>query len=269
VLEAFGSIPLFALAMLAGVRGKRLFVTVHEIDPLQHAHRWINRMYRKCETVLVFSENMKQAVQALGVDPNRIVVTRYSSVIPALLGQMRSKYIFFGGHNILAGKGYPALLEALRILKSRRVTIRLIIYVGHGCNGLEEAREQACHAGVDEMIEWSDFFTASQLAGAYQGCKACIVPFTAGSARHPVTTAMANATPVIATRCVDIPEYLGTSGIYVDGTAESIADSIEEVEANHIDLVRIGADLRVRATEELDVRNIAADMGSIFSGSHS
>jgi hypothetical protein len=33
---------------------------------------------------------------------------------------------------------------------------------------------------------------------------------------------MVNATPVIATRAVDIPEYLGELGIYVDGTAESI-----------------------------------------------
>lgn len=117
VLEAFGSIPFFVLAMLAGFTHKRLFVTVHEIDPFQQAHRWANRMYTRCEKVIVFSENMKHSLEALGIDRHRIVVTRYSSMIPALSDKTRSEYIYFGGHNILSGKGYKPLLEALRILK--------------------------------------------------------------------------------------------------------------------------------------------------------
>lgn len=121
VLEAFGCIPLFVLAMLAGFRHRRLFVTVHEIDPSQHRHRWINRMYSRSERVIVFSENMKQAVMGLGVDGQSIIVTRYGSVIPDLVIRERSKYIYFGGHNILTGKGYTPLLEALQILQSRGI----------------------------------------------------------------------------------------------------------------------------------------------------
>jgi len=266
VLEAFGSIPLFVLATLAGVRGRRLFVTVHEIDPMQQAHRWLNRMYRKCETVIVFSENMKRAVEALGVESGKIVVTRYGSVIPPLAIRERSKYIFFGGHNILSGKGYVSLIDCLRILKSQRIIIRLVIYAGHGCNGLEAAREQAFRAGVDDMIEWSDFFTASQLAAAYQECKACIVPFTGGSARHPVTTAMANATPVIATRCVDIPEYLGSSAIYVNGSAESIADAISGIEHGCIDVCALGTASRERAQDELNTLTVAQNLQRLYRG---
>lgn len=259
-----GPTPLIILAILAGVRDKNLFVTVHEIDPLRQAHRWIHRMYRKCETVLVFSENMKRAVEALEVESGKIVVTRCGMVIPPLAGQDHSKCIFFGGYNILTGKGYLPLLEALRILKSRGVIILLIIYVGHGCNGLETACEQACRGGVDEMIEWRDFFTASQLAGAYQGCKACIEPFTGGSARHPVTTAMANATPVIATRCVDIPEYLGASANYIDGSAESIADAISGIEHGRVDLYAIGTASRERAKEELNTLTVAQNLQRLY-----
>jgi glycosyltransferase involved in cell wall biosynthesis len=268
VLEAFGAVPLFVLAMLAGVRGRRLFVTVHEIDPLQQAHRWINRMYSRCERVIVFSENMKRAVEALGVESRRIVVTRYGSVIPALVSRERSQYIYFGGHNILTGKGYLSLLEALRILKSRGLMIRLMVYVGYGCNGLEEAQAEANQFSVADMIQWNEFFTSSELAAAYQSCKACIIPFTSGSARHPLTTAMANATPVIATRNIDIPEYLGSFGIYIDGSAESIADSIEDVEAGRMNLVEIGDALRKRATEELDVQHVAKDMREVFLAGH-
>jgi glycosyltransferase involved in cell wall biosynthesis len=269
VLEAFGSIPLFVLATLAHLRGKRLFVTVHEIDPFQQRHRWVNRMYGKCEAVIVFSEHMKQALEALGVDPKKIAVTRYGSVIPALVSQDRSQYIYFGGHNILKGKGYLPLLEALRILKARGVMIQLMIYVGYGCNGLQDAQAEASRQGLSDMIQWNEFFTSSELAAAYQKCRACIIPFTSGSARHPLTTAMANATPVIATRHIDIPEYLGSSGIYIDGTAESIADSIQEMEAGKFDLHRIGGELRAKAAEELDVHHVAEDMRTIFEGTHS
>ena len=52
-------------------------------------------------------------------------------------------------------------------------------------------------------------YSEADLVSAYQTSKACIIPFTGGSARHPVTTAMANAAPVIATAAADIPEYLG------------------------------------------------------------
>ena len=268
VLEAFGAIPLFVLAMLVGIRRKRLFVTVHEIDPFQQAHRWVNRMYTRCEKVIVFSENMKHTVKTLGVESGRIVVIRYGAVIPALSDRDRSQYIYFGGHNILAGKGYLSMLEALRILKSRGLMIHLIAYVGYGCNGLEEAQAEAHRLGVADMIQWNEFFTSSALADAYQSCKACIIPFTSGSARHPLTTAMANATSVIATRNIDIPEYLGSSGIYIDGSAESIADSIEDVEAERLNLVEIGDALRKKATEELNVQHVAKDMREVFIAGH-
>lgn len=119
------------------------------------------------------------------------------------------------------------------------------------------------------MMQWNEFFTSSELAAAYQTCKACLIPFTSGSARHPLTTAMANGTPVIATRNIDIPEYLGASGIYIDGSAESIAASIEQIEAGRVDLRRIGTELRAKAAEALDVRRVAADMCAILSGEHS
>ncbi|MGA8223794.1 MAG: glycosyltransferase, partial [Candidatus Acidiferrales bacterium] len=96
VLEAFGCIPLYILANLAGLFRKRVVVTVHEIDPMQRKHKWINRMYNKCAEVLVFSENMKQQVVALGVEAGKIKVIRYGAVIPKLVPAERSQYLYFG-----------------------------------------------------------------------------------------------------------------------------------------------------------------------------
>ena len=265
VLEAFGCIPLFILISLASRSGKKVVTTVHEIDPFQLRHKKFNRLYSKCAEVLAYSENMKQQLVALGAASDNIRVIRYGARIPELVSRKRKQYIYFGGHNITRGKGFTELLDALVTLKSKGLRIPLVIYVGYGCNGLEEAKQLAIRKNVADLIQWQDFYSTDELAAVYQGSKACIIPFTGGSARHPLTSAMVNATPVIATRAVDIPEYLGELGIYVDGTAASIADAITEVESGSRDLKVLGEKLRARALAELDYSKIAQDLSGEYS----
>lgn len=265
VLEAFGCIPLYALTSFAARSHKRVVVTVHEIDPMQKKYKWINRMYDKCAEVLVFSENMKQQVVALGAEAGKIKVVRYGAVIPKLVPADRSHYIYFGGHFIMRGKGYPELVGALALLRAKGTKIRLVIYVGYGCNGLEEAKELANRKEVADMIQWQDFYTGEELAKVYQRSKACIIPFTGGSARHPLTCAMVNATPVIATRAVDIPEYLGELGIYIDGNAASIFHAISEIENGHKNVRALGENLRAKALAQLDYNKIAQELSQEYS----
>jgi glycosyltransferase involved in cell wall biosynthesis len=260
VLEAFGCIPLFILIVLASWFDKPVVVTVHEIDPFQRAHTRLNRLYDKCAEVLVYSENMKQQLVELGVTAEKIKIIRYGALIPDLSCGDREKYIYFGGHNITRGKGYVELLEALAALKTRGTPISLVIYVGYGCNGLVEAKELAIHKNVNDMIEWQDFYSGAELAAVYQKSKACIIPFSGGSARHPLTCAMVNATPIIATRAVDIPEYLGGLGIYIDGSPASIVEAIIQVESGQHDLTTLGQSLRAKALAELDYHKIAQQL---------
>ena len=265
VLEAFGSIPLFILIKLANLTGRRVVATVHEIDEFQKKHLWLNRLYNKCEAVHVYSENMKAELVSLGVNPEKVIPMRYGSVIPKKTATERKKYVYFGGHFINRGKGYEQFLNALLLLKSRNVKVETIVYVGYGCNGLAEAKALATEKKLDDIIEWKEFFTDSELASVYQSSKACIIPYTGGSARHPVTSAMSNATPVIATRLADIPEYLGDLGIYVEPTAESIADAICRVEKGEYDLVKLGEDLRQKAASEFTFEKLAIEIGARFA----
>jgi len=265
VLEAFGCIPLFILISLASRSGKKIVTTVHEIDPFQVRHKKFNRLYNNCAEVLAYSANMKQQLVALGVAADNIKVIRYGARIPELVSKERKQYIYFGGHNIARGKGFAELLDALVTLKSSGLRIALVIYVGYGCNGLEDAKQLAVRKNVDDMIQWQDFYSADELANVYQRSKACIIPFSGGSARHPLTSAMVNATPVIATRAVDIPEYLGELGIYMDGSAASIADVITEIESGRRDLNGLGEKLRARALAELDYSKIAQDLSGEYS----
>ena len=102
-------------------------------------------------------------------------------------------------------------------------------------------------------------------AEVYQRSKACIIPFTGGSARHPVSCAMVNATPVIATRAVDIPEYLGDLGIYVDGSAESIADAIVKVESGAVDMAPWVGSCAPRRLRNWIVERIAEDLSGMYA----
>lgn len=265
VLEAFGFIPFFILATLAHWFGKHVIVTVHEIDPFQKKHIHFNRCYRKCAEIFAYSENMKKQIVALGAPAEKIKVIRHGTAIPQLISTERSQYIYFGGHFILRGKGYPELLNALAELKSRGVRISLTIYVGYGCNGLQEAKEMASRKQLDDVITWQDFYTGEELAKVYQRSKACIIPFTGGSARHPLTCAMVNATPVIATRAADIPEYLGDLGIYIEGSGNSIADAIADIESGRKNLDGLGKRLRTKALIELDYRKSALELASEYS----
>jgi glycosyltransferase involved in cell wall biosynthesis len=265
VLEAFGCIPFFILVVLADLFDKKVVVTVHEIDPFQREHKWPNRLYNRCAAVLLYSEDMKRQIVLLGVNPEKIRTVRYGAMVPQLTPGERTKYIYFGGHNISRGKGYDELLKALAILRAKAIRIPLTIYVGHGCNGVKEAHEAADRAGVSDMIEWREFYTGNELAEVYQRSKACLIPYTGGSARHPVSCAMVNATPVIATRAVDIPEYLGELGIYVDGSGDSIAEAIVRVETGAVDVGSLGAQLRAKAIAELDCQKIAEELSGMYS----
>lgn len=264
VLEAFGFIPFFIVVTLAHWFGQRVVVTVHEIDPFQKRHRSFNHCYRHCAEIFAFSESMKKQIVALGAPADKIKVIRYGTVIPDLVPNERKQYLYFGGHFILRGKGYLELLDALVQLKARGIRIDLVVYVGNGCNGLQEAKQMAAAKQLDDVINWQEFYTGSELAEVYQRSKACIIPFTGGSARHPVTCAMVNATPVIGTRAVDIPEYLGDLGIYIEGSATSIADAIAEIESGRKSLEGLGESLRAKGLAELDYRNIGAELSVEF-----
>lgn len=265
VLEAFGCVPLFILIALATCFGKRVAVTVHEIDPFQREHKRLNRLYNSCTEVFVYSEEMKQQIVGLGAAAENIKVIRYGTTVPELVKADRKQYIYFGGHSILRNKGYAEMLDALVLLKRKGMRISLVIYVGHGCNGLADAKELAVRKQVADMITWQQFYSAEELATVYQRSKACIIPYTGGSARHPLTCAMVNATPVLATRAVDIPEYLGELGIYVDGSASSIAREICDIENGRRNLTLLGEGLRAKALAELDYRKIGQELSREYS----
>ena len=215
VLRSFGISSLITLLFLARISGKKVIVTVHELDPLQEKFKGLNKYYSRASKVIVFSNGFRDKLINLGVNPEKIKIIPFCAALEPITGLQRNQFIFFGGHKLLKGKGFDTLLGALKIIQAKGQEAKLFIYTGHGCNGLEEGKQMASDMGLDEFINWSEFIYGTNLANEYQKSIACLIPYTGGSGRHAVTHAMANATPVIATKKADLPEYLGESGIYI------------------------------------------------------
>jgi glycosyltransferase involved in cell wall biosynthesis len=227
VLKAFGFLSLLTLIILSKRKRSKIFVTVNEIDPIQLKFKRLNKFYNCVEKIIVHSKSMKSELASLGVDDDKIVIVFQGVNIKSLKNFERDRLIFFGGHKILQGKGFETLLDALNILAGKKIDLKVVIYTGEGCIGLDEAKRLSHQRNLSNYLVWSHFMHGEQLSEAFQKSFACIIPYTRGSGIHPAINAMANATPVIATRRASIPEYLGKHGIYVkEDSPEDLANAI-------------------------------------------
>jgi glycosyltransferase involved in cell wall biosynthesis len=245
---------------------KKVVVTVHELDPLQERYMNLNKYYNYTESVIVHSKDMKDELISRGVKENKIEVVHYGVSLEPIKELERDRFIFFGGHRLLRGKGFDTLLNALKILQSKGRSLKLIIYVGEGCIGLDEGKKKVSDMELDGYIEWTEFLHGSKLTEAYQGSIGCIIPYTGGSGRYPATSAMANATPVIATKKASLPEYVGESGIYIKEEAEEeLADAIISL-MDDPDLVKsLGMKLRKRAENLFSSGVITNSISKIYN----
>ncbi len=227
VLRAFGILSFAVLLAFVKMFGKKIVVTVHEFDPLQEKYKSLTKLYNFTDKVFVFSEDFKKELKGLGVKDEKIEVIPYAVSLEPIKDYKREGFIFFGGHKLLKGKGFDTLLDALKLVQKKGRKTRVVIYTGKGCSGLEDGKRKVIEKGLEEFISWSDFLRGPALSEAYQKSIGCLIPFTGGSGRHPATSAMANATPIIATRKAALPEYVGDAGLFInEGAAKELAEAM-------------------------------------------
>ena len=76
---------------------------------------------------------------------------------------------------------------------------------------------------------------------------------------------MANATPVIATRKADLPEYLGDLGLYIkEGSAEELSQAMVHLLDHPGDAASAGAKLRKRAEELYSAESISLRLLAVY-----
>lgn len=265
VLKSFGFLSLFTLLELSRSRNKKMVVTVHELDPIQLKYKRLNRIYNRCAKIIVHSKNSKRELLGLGIEEEKIEIVHQGVQIRPLRDYDREQLIYFGGHRLLKGKGFETLLDALLILMAKKKKFRLVIYTGEGCIGLDEGKNRVFEKGLSHFVTWSEFLHGDKLVDAFQKSLACIIPYTGGSGIYPVINAMANATPVIATRKASLPEYLGDLGIYIGQDAPGqLAEAIIDLMDQKSLVTSLGHKLRNRAIQRYSWDNIAKEVLGIY-----
>lgn len=265
VLKAFGVTSFLTLLFLSRTFGKKVIVTVHELDPFQVKYRALNKYYSWASRIIVFSSEFRNKLMGLGIDGGKIKVIPFCAPIEPIMGLPRDQFIYFGGHHLEKGKGFDTLLGALEAIRSRGREISVLIYTGNHCSGVDEAKQKVSKMGLTRFVRWSEFLSGADLARAYQKSIACVIPYTSGSGRHPVTISMANATPVIATKKADLPEYLGKLGIYIkENSAQELADAMEYLISSPDKVKSLGTELRKLAEEKLSRKAIGKQLLEIY-----
>ncbi|MFX0197629.1 MAG: glycosyltransferase family 4 protein [Candidatus Hodarchaeota archaeon] len=229
-LFSFGAPSAWSLLLLPS--SKKRFITIHEIDPIQNKHKSLNKIYNRASAVIAHFHEIKRKLVELGVSEDKIKVVPYGTTISPLKGSKRAGAVFYGGHHLLIGKGFDDLLNALGHLKEAGKKIKVTIHGEFTGEDLRKGKTLAEGFGVGDYLEWPDRPIGQSVTDLYQRSLFCVIPFTKGSACYPVTTAMANGTPVIATKRAGTQEYLGDLGIYIDihspvQLAERMADLMD------------------------------------------
>jgi glycosyltransferase involved in cell wall biosynthesis len=256
---SFGFLPLLSFLRVPS-ESKRI-ITLHEIDSTQKHFQVkqlkidtikLNRIYNKADAVIVQTNPLKRQLEGWGVQGDKIVLIPHGATIPPLTSLTRKQIIFCGGHHLMHGKGFDLFLKALVLLREKGFRPPVLV---HGLNreyDQEEGFEPIARMGLTDQIKWFDyvFTNEPELIAEYQKSLLAVIPYTTSEAGSTVTTAMANAVPVIASPAVGLPEYLGEDGIYLqEGTPAELAEAMAGLIRNPTQGERLGLGLRARAAE--------------------
>ena len=209
--QSFGVCALFGV--LSVPSEKKRVVTVHSIDPM-NKFSFFGNLYKKADMVLVHSEEMKQKMISYAVPENKIRVVPHGARLPPLSGAARKEVTFFGSPT--KTKGFWTVIGALKALKDQNKPLKLHIYGIYSVAERNEAVKAASQAGVADLLVWGNRLTEAEFDRKIQESIFTLavnaIPVSGSSV---VTRAMANGTPIIASRIGGIPEYLGDAGLLV------------------------------------------------------
>lgn len=241
--------------------GRVNLLTLHDIIPLRlpqattddkRRHLELCRhAVRRADHVLAVSETTRaDAIQILGVEPDRITTTYQSVTLPddvvnltdEALGreveglfdlEAKSYFLYFGA--LEPKKNVLRLLEAYL---SSGVTAPLVVVGGRSwLDGGEAALLEAAARPVSGVrrgrVVRHDFLSRRTLLRLIRGAKATLFPSLYEGFGLPVLESMALGTPVIASTEGSLPEVAGDAALLVDPySVEAIRDAIRTMDAD-------------------------------------
>jgi glycosyltransferase involved in cell wall biosynthesis len=249
ILNAYGSGVVFEWLQRPS-RAARV-ITIHELDPHQLRSPETNTIYNKADGIIVHCGELKEKLIALNVSANKIHTVLHGVDMPTVIPDApREGVIFYGGHDLMKGKGMATLFRAMSYVKQRlgagAPTLR--IHGHYGDTAPEAAKRLAIEAGVADNTTWLNQLSIADIARQYQTALLCVLPFTGSFAGLPASIAAANALPVVGTRRAGLPDHLGECAVWIDEeNPQQLAQRIIDLLGNEPLWRELSRNVRARA----------------------
>lgn len=183
----------------------------------------------------------------------------------------REKNLILSIGRLVPKKGFPDLLEACSILKSRQIPFRCII-VGQGEQGplLEAKREEL---GLSDRVSLVGPKTQVEVLPYLKQASVLALPCTVDGDGNQdalptvLLEALATGCPVISTTVSGIPEIIdsGTNGLLVPpGNPLALAEGIEEIFDSPETAARFSLEGRKKAEAEFDLKKSVTALEDLF-----
>lgn len=134
---------------------------------------------------------------------------------------------FFYPAQFWAHKNHVRIVEALALLRDRRVTARAV-FAGGDKGNLNHVRARARALGVESQVNFLGFVPGEHLQGLYGGCAGVVMPTYFGPTNLPPLEAWAAGKPLIYS--LECEAQAGDAALLVDpDDARTLADTMHHV----------------------------------------
>lgn len=244
-------------ALLIGLGRAPLVVTIHDVIPfsLEYDSALKYRLWRRCIQLCVsksaaiivpYQVTKDEIVERLQADPSKIFVVNHGVDHAKYhrrpeLARIPNRIVYLG--EVSRSKGVDVLMRAFALVKSAVPEAELII-AGKRSKDEELLQELSRSLAVPGMV-LKGFIGEEELPSYYATATVMAFPSRCGFGLSSLE-AMACGTPVVVTRSLDAPEFIGDAGLLAE------PDSPEDL-AKH--LIRALTDAQLRA--ELSDKGLA------------
>ena len=212
--------------------------TIHDLIFVNYPGEasWAKRLYfqhivrpaaRRAFKVLTVSEYSKREIMSwAGLPSSRVEVISngVGDAFTAVGPQRQSKpYLIYVG-NQRAHKNVDSLIRAMVMIR-REHDIDLAI----SGSATKHTAELIHQLELQDHIQFLGHLSDADLAAAYRGATASVMPSQYEGFGLPVIESMACGTPVVCSNVTSLPEVAGDAAILVDPTAEGISEGVQRV----------------------------------------
>lgn len=249
---------------------QKTFFHVHDYFKSKSLYRSLIRFLgRRLRAFIGVSNFIRDSIIGLGIPEDRVFsVLNGIEVIESNGIKRTDPQVVTVGivGQVAEWKGHDDLVEALRILKDRKVFPRCIIFGEGDPRYIAMLKQRVTRYGVDEQVSWAGYVQNKK--NIFGKIDICVVPSQSQESFSTVACEAASlGIPVIATRRGGFPEIIqeGKTGYLVDqGSPQQIAKKLEHIIKEPDLRQRMGQAAKFYALQNLTQSRMVQEMETLL-----